>query len=140
MRSIFLILLLTVFVLQSTSQTTTPLTKEDYLRKSKKQKTAALVMLIGGAVATTIGVGVALGGGLDCAWGDPNCGKNQTLADILIYSGSAAILGSIPLFIAAGRNKKKAMSLSVCGQPTPWITKNNPVYKTVPSITLKIAL
>lgn len=140
MRNILLLLLLSAFLLKANSQTTATLTKEDFLKKSKNQKTAAWVMLIGGAVTTTIGVGVAVGGGLDCAFGDPGCGKDQTLADVLAISGSAAMLGSIPLFIAAGRNKKKAMSVSLSGQPASRIIKNNLAYKTVPSITLKIGL
>jgi len=121
-------------------QPTTPVVNTDYLQKSKNQKTAAWIMLIGGTVATTIGFGVAVSGGLDCAFGDLRCGKDQTLTDVLAISGSAAMLGSVPLFIAAGRNKKKAMSVSLSGQPAPRIIKNNLAHKTVPSITLKIGL
>ncbi len=58
-------------------------------------------------VTTTIGVAVALSGGLDCAYGSTTCGNNQTLADILTITGGAAMLGSIPLFIAASKNKKR---------------------------------
>lgn len=112
----------------------------DYIKKSKNQKTAALIMLIGGTVATTIGVAISASGGLDCAFGSPDCNKNQTLANVLAISGSVAILGSIPMFIAANKNKKKAISLSVSRQPAPWIIKNNVAYKTVPSLTLKIGL
>lgn len=139
MKSICLVLMLTISV-HIVGQQTTPVVNTDYLQKSKNQKTAAWVMLIGGTVATTIGFGVAVAGGPDCAFGVPDCGKDQTLSDVLAISGSAAMLGSIPLFIAAGRNKKKAMSVSLRGQPAPWIIKNNLTYKTVPSITLKIGL
>ncbi|HVE61631.1 MAG TPA: hypothetical protein VNA26_07425 [Chitinophagaceae bacterium] len=132
--------LILIMSLQICGQQTTPVVNTDYQQKSKNQKTAAWIMLIGGTVATTIGFGVAVSGGLDCAFGDPRCGKDQTLADVLAISGSAAMLGSIPLFIAAGRNKKKAMSVSVSWQPAPSIIKNNLAHKTVPSITLKIGL
>ncbi len=97
-------------------------------------------MLIGGTALTVMGVAVAVGGGLDCAFGSPDCGKNQTLSDILAISGSAAVLGSIPLFIAANKNKKKAMSLSFGGQRIPELSKTALVYKPVPSIILKIDL
>ncbi|MFN2440762.1 MAG: hypothetical protein ABR503_16275 [Chitinophagaceae bacterium] len=142
-KNIFLFTLLVIAAPVFSQQTNPPqsLKHQDYLKKSKNQKTAAGVMLIGGTVTMTVGVGIALGGGgLDCAFGSPDCKKNQTLAGILFYSGSAAILGSIPLFIAAGKNKKKGMSLSVSGQPAPRIIKNNLAHKTVPSITLKIGL
>ena len=114
MKKVFFISFPLLIVFGAFAQTTISdttihvLTKEDYLRKSKNQKTAAGVMLIGGTVTMTVGVGIALGGGgLDCAFGTPDCKKNQTLAGILFYSGSVAILGSIPLFIAAGKNKKR---------------------------------
>jgi len=102
------LLLMLVLSIRIFGQQTTPVVNTDYLKKSKSQKTIAWVLLGGGSVLTTIGLGVALSGGLDCAFGDPNCDRNQTLANILAISGSAAILGSIPLFIAAGKNKRKA--------------------------------
>ncbi len=117
-----------------------PKAKDYFLKRSKNQKTAAWIMLIGGTVTTAVGAAVSVSGGLDRAFGDPSADKNQTLADILSYTGSAAMLGSIPLFIAAGKNKKKGMSLSVGGQLAPEIIKTNLAYKTVPSIILKIGL
>lgn len=143
MKKIIIFTMLLILSAASFSQQTNSpqsLTGTDHLTKSKKQKTAALVMLIGGTVATTVGVAVAVGGGVDCAYGNPTCGKNHTLATVLAISGSAAILGSIPLFIASGKNKKKAMSLAVSGQPVTWIIVNKLAYKTVPSITLRIGL
>ena len=144
MKTLLLIIFLVIIAItsypQSPDKTMLVFNQEDYLQKSKNQKTAAWVMLIGGTVATTIGVGVAVAGGLDCAFGNPRCGKDQTLADILTITGGAAMLGSIPLFIAAGRNKKKALSVSIGTQPIPGIFKNSLAYKTVTSITFKIGL
>ena len=110
MKQILLCLLLSLAATSfaQDTDTTKHILATDYLKKSKNQKTAAWIMLIGGTVATTIGIGVALGSGLDCVFGDPNCGRNQTLADVLSITGSAAVLGSIPLFIAAGKNRRKA--------------------------------
>jgi Na+/H+ antiporter NhaA len=121
-------------------QQTTPVVNTDYLKKSKKQKTVAWVLLIGGTVLTTIGVGVALSGGLDCAFGDPTCNNNQTLADILSISGSAAVLGSIPLFIAAGRNKRKAVTVSFKNEKSLQVQNYSLAYQPLPSLTLKISL
>src|SRR5215210_437358 len=102
MKKVLLSFVCTILVAHSFCQTTaTPLTRENYLKKSKNQKTTALVMIIGGAVTTTVGIAIALSGGLDQATGGPDADKGQTLASILLISGSAAILGSIPFYIAA---------------------------------------
>ena len=71
MKNITILLFLAILMLQSQGQLTKPLTKEDYLRKGKNQKTTAWVLLIGGTEATTIGVAVALSGSVDQAWGSP---------------------------------------------------------------------
>jgi hypothetical protein len=132
-----LMLLLSIHVF---GQQTTPVVNTDYLKKSKSQKTTAWILLAGGTVLTTIGAGVALGGGLDCAYGNPTCGKDQTLAVVLTISGSAAVLGSIPLFIAAGRNKRKAVSVSFKNEKSLQVQNHSLVYQPLPSLTLKITL
>ncbi len=80
------------------------------LKKSKNQKTAAWILL-------GIGSGVAIAGGII----GTNAAKNYnpdnpfdifprgTLAGGgMILGGAAAIIASVPFFIASGRNKKKA--------------------------------
>jgi hypothetical protein len=54
--------------------------------------------------------------------------------------GGVTALSSIPFFIAAGRNKRKGMSLSLKNETAPQLQKNIFVYKPVPSLTLKINL
>ncbi|MEP6711099.1 MAG: hypothetical protein ABJA37_01725 [Ferruginibacter sp.] len=73
------------------------LTKQEYLQKSKSQKTAAWILL---------GSGVAL-----FAVASPGNASFSTTA-VLAVGGIVATLSSIPLFIAAGRNKRKAMNAS----------------------------
>ena len=144
MKKAIIFAMLLLFVVGSFSQqsttTSVPKPNTDYLQKSKKQKTTAWILLAGGTVLTTIGAGVALSGGLDCAFDDPDCGDDQTLASILAISGSAAILGSIPLFIAAGRNKRKAASLSFNNMMMPQIKNSSLVYQPIPAVSLKINL
>jgi hypothetical protein len=137
---ITLLLFVTCSFGQQTTNTSVPKPNTDYLQKSKKQKTTAWILLAGGTVLTTIGAGVALSGGLDCAFDDPDCGNDQTLASILIISGSAAILGSIPLFIASGKNKRKAASLSFNNIKMLQIKNSSLVYKPMPAVSLKINL
>jgi len=76
-------------------------TRQDYLNKSKNQKKAAWILL---------GGGIALGLAGPILWS--STGISDSGADVLMISGAASIAGSIPLFIAAGRNKKKGMNAS----------------------------
>ena len=120
------------------SQKTTPsptLTQQDYLAKSKSQKSTAW-LLVGGGTAVLAGTlisaasSVCIGGG---------CTK-KSFPIVPVGLGSAAIVGSIPFFITSSRNKKKAISLSLKNEAFPQVSKQNFVYKAVPSLTLKLNL
>ena len=54
--------------------------------------------------------------------------------------GLLSMLGSIPFFIASGKNKRKAASLSFNNMRTPQIKNSSMVYKPIPSVSLKINL
>ncbi|HXS58758.1 MAG TPA: hypothetical protein VN726_21690 [Hanamia sp.] len=80
------------------------------LKKSKNQKTAAWILLgagAGAAIAGTI-IGTNAVGNYDP--NDPfNIFPRGTLAGgAFILGGAAAMVASVPFFIASGRNKKKA--------------------------------
>jgi hypothetical protein len=121
------------------------LTKEDYLKKSKHQKTTAWSLLGAGIITGSIGTIIAakevvkitlipMPGLL------PPDEKKLNDGAALIVVGSTAILGRIPLFIASSRNKKKGMNLSFKNETAPQLQKSSFVYKTIPSLTLKISL
>jgi hypothetical protein len=127
-----------------------PTVKTDYLKKSKNQKTAAWILLGGGfALSTTsalIGASKAsedleygLGGFLV---GQPAPENNYTGESILLVTGTAAMLGSIPLFIASGKNKRKAMKMttSVKMENATIIQNLSFVQRSYPAISLKINL
>lgn len=98
-------LLLVTFV-SICQQTTFPvLTREDYLKKSKNQKTAAWILLGGGSAL--IIAGLLIGNRKESSFGDAGTG-----AIIGITGFLAATAGSIPLFIASGRNKRKSQHAS----------------------------
>src|SRR6478735_2464395 len=78
-----------------------PVVKTDYLVKSKNQKTAAWVLL-GGGVAL-IGAGFLIGDSKNATFDDAGTGV------VLGGIGFLSAVGSIPLFIASGKNKRKAM-------------------------------
>lgn len=79
------------------------LTQKNYLQKSKKQKTAAWILL-GGGLALAVGAPILA---VSSDWSKP-----ETPYDVAFFTGCASMLGSIPLFIASGRNKRKAMKAS----------------------------
>ncbi len=74
-----------------------PLTKHDYLVKSRSQKIAGFIFL---------GVGVGL-----WAIAAPGNVSFSTLSTLVIGGGACVVI-SIPLFIASGKNKRRAMKMS----------------------------
>lgn len=74
---------------------------QNYFRKSKNQKTAAWILLGGGAAFVTTGVLIA-NGSFD----------NAETGGLIASAGLLSTIASIPLFIASGRNNRKAMKVS----------------------------
>ena len=129
--TIYILLLMvatTTFSQQNPSSPT--LTKQDYLKKNKNQKTAAWVMLGGGLA---LGVGGAAWAGSDWEASGPGA---------LMVIGGASVIGSIPLFIASGKNKRKAMSATTFFkmETAPQLINRNIVTRSLPSLTLKLSL
>ncbi|AFD07475.1 hypothetical protein [Solitalea canadensis] len=75
-----------------------------YLKKSKSQKTIGWVM-VGAGTALIIAGAATNSSSSDTGWESLNTDVNQ---GILITSGCLVGLGSIPLFIAGRKNRKKA--------------------------------
>ena len=135
MKKITVFILLLSLSVASFSQVTThtdPELKASLLKKSKRQGTAATITLLGGITCVVVvplawGLTTKNGGGLEAvAW--------------LWAAGLVAIPASIPLYIASGRNKKKAMRLSLNNETVPQPQNNGFVTRAVPSLTLKISL
>ena len=114
--------------------------KEDYLQKSKRQKTAAWILSSGGAALFIIGAAIDSGE----PEFNPVCfcyvGSNDGARAALMLAGIGAIGGSIPLFIASGRNKRKAAKLALINQYVPGFQKGILSARAVPSLSLKISL
>lgn len=115
-KIIFFTLLLIVSVLSFSQQTTTasPPVKTDYLKKSKNQNTAAWILLGGGFALTSTGIILGVNGAAEEIAGIFTGEKSNKLevGAIFFYTGLASMLGSIPLFIASTRNKRKATAVS----------------------------
>lgn len=115
MKKYFTATILLLFVFSVFSQDNLK-NKDYYLQKSKKQKTAAWLLLGGGLTLSTISVFTGYADLSDDFTGffstDPESQNNDTAETILLVTGTAAILSSIPLFIASGKNKKRARAIS----------------------------
>ena len=111
-----------------------PLVRTDYLQKSKNQKTAAWVLLGGGAVLT--GTGFLIGDSKNSTFDDAATGA------ILGGVGVLSAIGSIPLFIASGKNKRKATSTStfIKMEAAPAFQKQTFVQNSYPAFSVKVSL
>lgn len=143
MKKIIVCSTLLVLIMSTTfSQQSNPslnFTKQDYLQKSKKQKTCAWVLLGGGTALSLTGFFVYQHSLVGETADRDNNGYNPTgLA--LFFSGIGCMVGSIPLFGAASRNKFKALSLSLKNDSFLQIQKNSFVNRQFPSLSFKINL
>lgn len=137
MKKIMIYSLLLALPATSFSQKTNdsvPVVKTDYLTKSKNQKTAAWVLL-GGGVAL-IGTGFLVGDGKNSSFDDAAMGA------VLAGIGLLSTIGSIPLFIASGKNKRKAMSTStfIKMETAPAFQKQTFVENSYPAFSVKVSL
>ena len=102
------------------------MTRQDYLSRSKSQKVAGFIFL--GIGATCIAIAA------------PGNSSFDDLA-ILVLVGAVATIVSIPLFIAAGRNKRRAKT-AVAGlqfEKAPYF-QNNFVLHSYPAMSIRINL
>ena len=123
----FLMLVLPVISFCQKTNDSVPVVKTDYLAKSKSQKTAAFILLGIGVTTLTI----AAVGDLDL----------DVLGTVVIVGGVATI-ASIPLFIASGKNKRRAMKASAfikMEKPTI-VEMQSLVQGSYPAIAFKIDL
>ncbi len=107
--------------------------KEYYIQKAKSQKTTAWILL-GGGLALTIG-------GTFLAISDYEKSSYSDAGPIMFITGLACQLGSIPFFVIAHNNKRKALELFV----GPKMEKNDQIVQMYvgryqPAISLKINL
>ena len=134
------------------SDTAVASTKQAYLKKSKNEKTTAWILAGGGLVMSAVSLAIVINDDAQAANNfvttvintsnnDSNTSGNKTsLTGIFFYIGVMCMVISVPLFISAAENKRKAMSISFNNLSVPQIQKKNFVYQAVPSLTFKIAL
>ena len=103
-------------------------------------------MLGGGAALVLIGVIIPQGEstGVQFDLYSPSLSseghKNDDIKTAFAFAGVLSTLGSIPFFIASGKNKRKAASLSFNNMRTQQMKNSGVVYKSIPAISLKFNL
>ena len=147
MRKQTIILLLLVISINALSQQPDSLktfTGSDYLKKSKNQKKAAWIFLgsgfavsAAGLIVSTIGVAEEFTG----VFTGQESKKFETGAAIF-YIGVAAMLTSIPFFVIASKDKKRAAGISASFKfdNRLLVTQAVMMKSTYPAIALKIPL
>jgi len=138
-----LLLLLSTNIFSQQTTTTDPKVKTDYLNKRFHQNTAAHLMLWCGLAATITGGVISTNDNTEPGlFGFPvrSDKKYKSAGDIIAIAGLVSMAGSIPLFIAASKNKRRAMSVSLKNETTRQLLKENFVTVAVPSISFKISL
>jgi hypothetical protein len=130
----FLLLAMSVTSFCQNTKDTVRVVKPDYMIKSKNQKTAAWVLL-GGGVAL-IGAGFLIGDSKNSTFDDAATGA------LLGGIGFLSTIGSIPLFIASGKNKRRAMKANtfIKIENARMFQYRSFVQTSYPSIALKIKL
>lgn len=135
MKLLIILLLLTISMQLTAQQTKiikTPLTKADYMEKSIRQKSTAWVLLGGGSAL--IVVGVLVGTNKNASFG--NAGTGVIVGGL----GFLSTLGSIPLFLASSKNRKKGISLSLKDQRDIHSPIISLMHKPIPSLSISLSL
>ena len=118
--------------------------KTDYLRKSKNQKTAAWVLLGGGVAMTITGIIIYSNDYTNAVEDNPlYLGADANPAGAVIATiGLLSSAGSIPLFIASGKNKKRALAISTSFkmEKASIVQRAMMVRRSYPALSLRIGL
>jgi hypothetical protein len=118
MKKITILTVLLAFAATSFCQQTAKysLTKTDYLQKSKKQKKIGWILLGGGVTMFAVGAIIPRGeltGEISYPCLCEDVYENDGLKGAFFLAGIISSVGSIPFFIASGKNKRRAMKASV---------------------------
>lgn len=129
MRKVIISWFTFLLALQLTAQQPGSFAKDDYLKKNKTQKTVAWSLLGGGILS--VGLGFATLGGK---------ATNNTDNGILLIGGTAAMVTSIPFFISASKNKKKAATLGLKLEQSPVFQRQEIANRFFPAASLSVSI
>src|SRR5262245_25685887 len=146
MKKAILFLILISIAYSTFSQQTNPapsLTKQDYLKKSSKQKKTGWILLGSGAALFITGLVIPKGDLTDQFnpyTFEKDIHENDDLKAAFEIAGTLSMLGSIPFFIASGKSKKKAASITFKNLRVPSMRNGYLVKQPVPAILFKLNL
>ncbi|NHE57087.1 hypothetical protein [Cyclobacterium plantarum] len=138
-REITVVLILTFLMGSQINAGAQEMSKKDYLEKSRRQKTTGYIMAGGGLAM--VAAGSTLFSENFILFGASDAEEQATgIGVAMAVVGGIAAIGSIPVFISAGKNKKRAALMSFKPLPT-----NTPKYAVgipshIPSLALTIPL
>jgi folate-dependent tRNA-U54 methylase TrmFO/GidA len=145
-KQIVIILLFTISVSTFGQKDTIPqaFNSTDYLKKSKKQNTNGWILLGSGFAVAAAGVIVGITGTVEEFAGIFTGEESNTFETgaVMSYIGAAAMLGSIPFFIASSKNKRKAreVAFSLKLESRFMVQKNSIIQSGYPALTIKFRL
>ena len=139
MKSIMLCSAFFILALHGYSQENKPdlqLTSEQYLRKSKNQKTTAWVLFGVGTTAIVGGIAVSSGGQDELT----TTLNTAFIGAPLMLLGLTLDVISIPLFVSADKNKKRAMeaSTSIKFEEVPSWSGSAVRQSNVPTLAIQV--
>lgn len=114
------------------------LNKEDFLLKSKRQKTTGYILLGSGILITGLGFATSFSEAFPNIFVPEQERSNSGNAISIL--GLLTIGSSIPFFIASSSSKKKAINVAIKNEKANLITQNGFSQTLIPSIQLKIRL
>ncbi|MFC0775041.1 hypothetical protein [Terrimonas alba] len=126
--------LMSIYVFSQQKEPVQALTKQDYLQKSKNQKTIGWVLLGGGTIMAVVGA---------ITFNSTYDSDSYTATDaggFLLLGGIVADLASIPFFIGSAKNARKAATISFNNQRILIPHFHSLVAKAQPSVTIKIGI
>ncbi len=134
MKKIILSLLLSLFVTISFGQAmpTQKDSRDHFLKRAKNQRTIAWVLLGGGTAL--------LFGGAITSVNVYGFSDRLHFWDYVLITGLAADITSIPFFLSAHHNKKRAAEVAFTNQKILLPGKNNIGFLNQASVTIKIGL
>ncbi|MEO8111770.1 MAG: hypothetical protein ABI594_17115 [Ginsengibacter sp.] len=135
MKKIILSLLLSLFITISFGQAITNQkdSRDYFLKKAKSQRTVAWILLGGGTACFFGGAAISLN-----VYGFSD---KLHFWDYVWITGFAADIASIPFFLSAHHNKKRAARIAFTDQKVQrWPQKNSTGFITQPAFTIRINL
>ncbi len=142
----FLMLAMPASAFNQQTTNNTPPVNTDYLQKCKKQKTAAWVFLSAGTAMMLTGSIIWSKEVEETVQNDPfgifYAPYTTTKGTGLSAAGLLVSVGSIPFFIASGKNKRRArnMSTNFKMEKTTQIPRQSFIQNSYPALSVKIAL